>query len=85
MKKLIFLLAVAAAVAGAVGFRRRKEASELWGSATDTVTSWGEPVTTKAEEVAETAVQAAQSAASEVRDAAPDAGKKAKDVAEQVG
>ena len=71
MKKLIFLLAVAAAVAAAVGvFWRRKEASELWDSATDTVSSWGEPVDTKAEEVAEAAVQAADSAATEARDAA---------------
>ena len=43
MKKLIFLLAVAAAAAAAVGFWRRKDASELWDSTRDTVTSWGEP------------------------------------------
>ena len=78
MKKLIFLLAVAGAVAAAVGFWRRKDASELWDSTRDTVTSWGEPATTKAEEVAETAVQAADSAAKEAGKAA----KKAKDVAE---
>ena len=86
MKKLVFLLAVAAAVAAAVGVVwRRKEASELWDSASDTVTSWGEPGATKAEEVVEAAVQAADSAANEARDAAKkakDAGKKAKDVAE---
>lgn len=78
MKKLIFLLTVAAAVAAAVGFWRRKDASELWDSTRDTVTSWGEPAATKAEEVADTAVQAADSATKEARDAA----EKAKDVAE---
>ncbi len=65
MKKLIFLLAVAAAVVAAVGFWRRKDASELWDSTSDTVTSWGEPAATKAEEVAETAAPAADSAAKE--------------------
>ena len=78
MKKLIFLLAVAGAVAAAVGFWRRKDASDLWDSTRDTVTSWGEPAATKAEEVAETAAQAADSAAKEAGKAA----KKAKDVAE---
>ncbi len=78
MKKLIFLLAFAAAVAAAVGFWRRKDASELWDSAKDTVTSWGEPVAAKAEEVGEAAAQAADSATNAARDAA----KKAKDAAE---
>ena len=71
MKKLIFLLAGAAAVvAAAVGFWRRKEASELWDSATDTVTSWGESGATKAKEVEETARQAADSAGKDARKAA---------------
>ena len=78
MKKLIFLLAVAGAVAASVGFWRRKDASELWDSTRDTVTSWGEPAATKAEGVAETAAQAADSATNEARKVA----KKAKDVAE---
>lgn len=78
MKKLIFLLAVAAAVATAVGFWRKKEASELWDSTRDTVTSWGEPAAAKAEEVAEVAAQAVDGAA----DAARDAAKEAKDAAE---
>jgi hypothetical protein len=75
MKKLVFLLAVAAAVGF---FLRRNEASELWDSARDTVSSWKEPAATKAKEVAETAVQAADSATSAARNAAD----KAKDVAE---
>ena len=75
MKKLIFLLAVAAAVGF---FLRRKEASELLASARNTVSSWREPAATKAEEVAEAAVNAADSATSAARNAA----KKAEDVAE---
>ena len=75
MKKLIFLLAIAAAVAY---FLRREDATKLWGSARDTVSSWGEPVASKAEELADTAAQAADSATSAARDAA----KKAKDAAE---
>ena len=54
MKKLIFLLAIAAAVAY---FLRREDATKLWGSARDTLSSWGEPVTSKAEELADTAAQ----------------------------
>ena len=72
MKKLIFLLALAA-VAAAVGFWRRKEAAELWGSATDTVTSWGESAATNAKEVEETARQAADSATKEAGKAAAQA------------
>ena len=78
MKKLILLLAVAGAVAAAVGFWRRRDASDLWDSTRDTVTSWGESAVTKAEEVADTAAQAADSATSAVGDAA----EKAKDVVE---
>jgi hypothetical protein len=75
MKKLIFLLAVAALVAY---FLRREEATKLWDSARDEVSSWGEPVANKAEELADTAAAAADSAI----DAARDAAKKAKDSAE---
>ena len=81
MKKLIFLLAVAAAVAAAVGvFWRRKEASELWDSATDTVTSWGEPVATKAGGGRGSEPPASRS--DSANSAAHDAAKKAKDAAE---
>ena len=72
MKKLIFLLAIAAAVAY---FLRREDATKLWGSARDTLSSWEEPVTSKAEELADTASKAADSATTAARDAA----KKAKD------
>ena len=61
MKKPIFLVAVAAAAAAAVGFWRRKEASELWNSASDTVSSWGKPVAAKVEEVVEAAKNAVTS------------------------
>ena len=75
MKKLIFLLAIAAAVAY---FLRREDATKLWGSARDTLSSWGEPVASKAEELADTAAEAADSATTTARDTA----KKATEAAE---
>jgi hypothetical protein len=75
MKKLIFLLAVAAAVAY---FLRKEDATKLWDSTRDTVSSWGEPVASKAEDLADTAGQAADSATT----AAKDAAQKAKDAAD---
>jgi hypothetical protein len=68
MKKLIFLLAVVAAAVAY--FLRREDATKLWGSAKDTLSSWGEPVTSKAEELADTASKAADSATTAARDAA---------------
>jgi hypothetical protein len=70
MKKLVFLLTIAAAVAY---FLRREDATKLWGSARDTLSSWGEPVAGKAEELADTAAEAADSATAAARDAAKDA------------
>ena len=67
MKKLIFLLAIAAAVAY---FLRREDPTKLWDSATDTVSSSREPVTSKAEELADTASKATDSATTAARDAA---------------
>ena len=72
MKKLIFLLAIAAAVAY---FLRREDATKLWDSARDTLSSWEEPVASKAEGLADTAAEAADSATTAARDAA----KKAED------